>query len=454
MKEWNTEEKSDTSGIRSVYFIQEEDERQKPLQRGEQEREVTPEENKQPVYPTTYLSQQQIVPNHIIQPTKINSPPQPVPEKRKMGRTLGFVAALVICTLLSGFLGGYLGAKKMENSIAQQTATIETGKQTEQSLPSDATEVKPAENTADIPSVADVVEQAAPSVVAIDTSVLTQNIYGQIGSLPASGSGVIIREDGYILTNAHVVEGATKINVTLASGETLMAEMVGADPANDLAVIKVRAKDLPAIPVAGSADLRAGDPVIAIGNPFGVLSGTVTTGIISSVNRNVEVGNQVLYNVLQIDAPINSGNSGGALLNRKGELIGINSAKAGGDTIEGIAFAIPIDTALPIATQLIETGKVNSPEVGISGAAVSADLQQAYELPPGVLIQSVKPGSAAAQAGLEKADIITKFAGQSVFRVQDITALKNRLKPNTEVEVEYWRNGETKTTTLVLQKNN
>ena len=270
--------------------------------------------------------------------------------------------------------------------------------------------------------------------------------------VPGAGSGVIIREDGYILTNHHVIGSAQDMTVTLATGEDLPAALVGSDPSNDLAVIKVEATDLPVITTADSEDLRAGDEVIAIGNPFGQLEGSVTSGIISSVNRNIEVEGTVLYNVIQIDAAINSGNSGGALLNRAGELVGINSAKAGGEGVEGIAFAIPTDTALPIAEQLIATGRVQAPEVGISGSSVTTEMQQAYGLPSGVIIEVVKPGSSADRAGLQRSDIIAKFDGQEVHSVQDITALKNRLKPGDAVDIVYYRGDKEYTATLILQE--
>ncbi len=384
--------------------------------------------------------------------------PQPRAAKRNTGRAIGFIALLVVCTALSGILGGYVGARKFSaypvdsgmGGVPAQTVTSSSSEETEATT-SSLTQTQQGTSPGDALSVADVVAQASPSVVAINTTSLVQNMYGQVGTVPGAGSGVIIRTDGYILTNNHVIGNATDILVTLASGETLQATLVGADSSNDLAVIKVDETDLPAITTATSTDLRAGDSVIAIGNPFGQLEGSVTSGIISSVNRNVEVEDSVLYNVIQIDAAINSGNSGGALLNTKGELIGINSAKAGGDGIEGIAFAIPTDTALPIAEQLISIGEVQAPEVGISGSTVSTEMQYAYQLPAGVLIEVVKPGSAADVAGLQRTDIISRFNGEEVNSVQDITALKNRLKAGDSVEVSFYRDGTEQSTTLVLQ---
>ncbi|MGI6545209.1 MAG: S1C family serine protease [Fastidiosipilaceae bacterium] len=385
--------------------------------------------------------------------------PQPRGAKKNIGRIVGFIAILVVCTALSGVLGGYIGARQslsysVDPDMGGATAQIETASPTEE-IATTTSRIEQTQqlNSGEMLSVADVVAQASPSVVAINTTSVVQNMYGQVGTVPGAGSGVIIRTDGYILTNNHVIGNATDISVTLASGETLPATLVGADSSNDLAVIKVDEEDLPAISTTSSTDLRAGDQVIAIGNPFGQLEGSVTSGIISSVNRNVEVEDSVLYNVIQIDAAINRGNSGGALLNMKGELIGINSAKAGGDSIEGIAFAIPTDTALPIAEQLISTGEVQAPEVGISGSTVSAEMQQAYQLPAGVLVEAVKPGSAADVAGIKRTDIISRFNGEDVNSVQDITALKNRLKAGDSVEVSFYRNGTEQVATLVLQSS-
>ena len=291
-------------------------------------------------------------------------------------------------------------------------------------------------------SVADIAELAAPSVVAINTEELVQDFYGRVGTQPFAGSGVIISADGYIVTNDHVVGNAQTIQVTLATGESLDAELIGTDPSNDIAVIKIDGKDLPAIEVASSSDTRVGSTVVAIGNPLGVLEGTVTAGVLSATNRNVQSQDGVMYGLLQTDAAINQGNSGGALLNDQGQLIGINSSKAGGMNVEGIAFAIPTDTVMPLVEQLISKGEVQAPQLGIMAFDVTFNMQMSYDLPAGVYVQAVEPGSPADQAGVQAQDVITGIDGQSITRMRELQSLKNRLSTGDTMDLTIYRGGE------------
>jgi len=281
-----------------------------------------------------------------------------------------------------------------------------------------------------------------PSVVAINTEELVQDFYGRVGTQPFAGSGVIISADGYIVTNDHVVGNAQTIQVTLATGESLDAELIGTDPSNDIAVIKIDGKDLPAIEVASSSDTRVGSTVVAIGNPLGVLEGTVTAGVLSATNRNVQSQDGVMYGLLQTDAAINQGNSGGALLNDQGQLIGINSSKAGGMNVEGIAFAIPTDTVMPLVEQLISKGEVQAPQLGIMAFDVTFNMQMSYDLPAGVYVQAVEPGSPADQAGVQAQDVITGIDGQSITRMRELQSLKNRLSTGDTMDLTIYRGGE------------
>ena len=222
------------------------------------------------------------------------------------------------------------------------------------------------------------------------------------------GSGVVIDAEGHILTNAHVVERANRIRVTLADGREFDANLIGADPKNDLAVLQVESEEkLPWIALGSSDDLMVGEPVIAIGNPFG-LSSTVTTGVISALNRSIRSNRGTYHGFLQTDASINPGNSGGPLLNAEGELVGINTAVYQG--AQGIGFAIPIDTAARVVKELIEEGEVSPVWLGVAFQELTPQLRQAMGLSPsirGALVNRVRPDSPAERAGVQRGDVVT-----------------------------------------------
>ena len=251
------------------------------------------------------------------------------------------------------------------------------------------------------------------------------------------GSGVIVTEDGYILTNHHVVDGADKIRVEASGNRSYEAKIVGSDPPTDLAVLKIDAKGLPVLRLGNSDQVRVGDVVLAIGNPLNV-GKTVTAGIISAKERSTGMGNGTFESFLQTDAPINQGNSGGALINTAGDLIGINSqivSMTGGNL--GIGFAIPSNMARQVAEQLIKSGNVRRGKLGITIQPVTSDIAAnlGLESAKGALVTSVEPGSPAEQAGIRQGDIITQLNGEEI---EDSNQLRNRiaaLKPGAEVTI-------------------
>jgi len=259
-----------------------------------------------------------------------------------------------------------------------------------------------------------VTKRVRPSVVNIDTEAQVQTMFG-VFPQQGAGSGVIVRPDGYILTNNHVVQGAQTIKVTLLSGKVLPGKVVGTDPIADLAVIKVSSPDpLPAAQLGSSRDLQVGQLAIAIGNPFG-LGSTVTTGVISALNRNIQLPNLIVENLIQTSALINPGNSGGALVDSAGQVVGINTAII--PNAQGIGFAIPSDLARTEMQQLIALGHIVRPWVGIVyGGDVDPQVAQGYNLGArhGVLVQSVEPGSPAAKAGIVPRDIVTAVGSDQV----------------------------------------
>jgi S1-C subfamily serine protease len=294
------------------------------------------------------------------------------------------------------------------------------------------------------------------------------------GGGTATGSGIVIDSEGHVLTNNHVIEGASKISVKLgASNTTYTGTVVGTDPATDLALLKVEApaSQLHPLTLGNSSEMEVGDPVVAIGNPFG-LDRTVTSGIVSALQRQIQAPNGFsISNVIQTDAAINPGNSGGPLINEKGEVIGINSQiETGGSGSEGnvgIGFAIPIDTARAEIHQLETSGNVKHAFLGISGGTITPDLARALNLPvtEGVIVQTVVKGGPADKAGVEGGntqatidgaqvslggDIITEVDGKKVAGMDEVVEIVNADKPGEEVELTILRDGSTKKATVTL----
>lgn len=336
-------------------------------------------------------------------------------------------------------------------------------------------------------SYANMLEQATPSVVAVHTARIVTDVRGGRGLSPQDemlrrffglpsprytpeqgepeerrmpqgiGSGVIVSENGYIITNHHVVsdqqsgEGADEIQVVLNDGRELEAELIGSDPLTDVAIIKVDADELPAVTIADSDNIKVGDVVFAIGNPMGV-GLTVTQGIVSATNRRIGIyGDRGYESFIQTDASINPGNSGGALIDSQGRLVGVNSAiisRSGGNI--GIGFAIPANLAFNISKQLADSGEVRRGFLGVSIGDVTPDLAEAFGLEntDGVLINDVEEDSAADKGGIERGDIILSVDGKIVEDLNQFRILIGNTVPGTEVEMDVVRDGDKKTISL------
>ncbi|MBR3882580.1 MAG: trypsin-like peptidase domain-containing protein [Clostridia bacterium] len=282
-----------------------------------------------------------------------------------------------------------------------------------------------------------VAEKSLPSVVGIKVTYQISSIFGS-STGEATGSGIIISEDGYIVTNNHVVasesssyyaiQEATGISIKLYNDDkTYEAKIIGTDEYTDLAVLKIEKTGLTPATIGDSSKVKVGEFVMAVGNPLG-MDYSVTTGVVSAIEREVQSDGNV-YSAIQTDAAINSGNSGGALVNSAGEVIGINTLKLAGTGIEGVGFAIPISSTTSIISQLIENKTVVRPYIGITGSAIDEYDAQRYNLPQGVYVESVGEDSPASKAGLQKADIITKIEGKEVTTVDQL----NRIKYNYNV---------------------
>ncbi len=286
--------------------------------------------------------------------------------------------------------------------------------------------------------------QNVNAVVAISNQATT-NIYGQVTETASSGSGFIISENGYIVSNYHVVQGATKLTVMLYDGTEYEASVVGYDSANDMAVLKVQAEGLPYVRLGSSDDLIVGDQVVAIGNPLGELTNTLTVGYVSAVDRDISTGG-ALINMIQTDAAINSGNSGGPLFNMKGEVVGITTAKysgttGSGATIEGISFAIPIDDVIRKITDLKDHGYLTGAYLGVTVSDTDETYAEYFGIPSGAYVRSVEPGYCAAKAGMKAKDVIVKVGSYQVANLNDLSRALEKYKAGETVQIVVYRGG-------------
>jgi len=306
-----------------------------------------------------------------------------------------------------------------------------------------------------------------PSIVGIKVEYNVNSMFSMFGrqsqpsTATATGSGIIISEDGYILTNNHIVatsssesyyevSEATKVTVTLFNDETeYEAKIVGKDEQTDLAVIKIEKSGLSKAEFADSDSIKVGEFAMAVGNPLGMQS-SVTCGIISAVNREVTDSEGKKFTLIQTDASINSGNSGGALVNSEGKVIGINTLKLSGTGIEGMGFAIPINSTTDITSQLIQYSKVKRPYIGITGLDLNEQMAKTYKLVVGVYVKSVEDFSAAEKAGIKAGDVIVEAEGKKITKMDELNEIKNSHKIGDEIKIKVNRNGEEKELTVTL----
>ncbi|OKZ75247.1 MAG: hypothetical protein BHW00_02400 [Clostridium sp. 26_22] len=384
--------------------------------------------------------------------------------KTGFGKTviLPFVSGVVGCSVVLGTCFGVpsIRSKLINNSssnisTSNSSSTQSNGYVTQTSLSNYSDTAVYAAN------------KILPSIVGIkiEYTVNTQSFFGRSSSstATASGSGIIISEDGYILTNNHVVSSSSsesnsyyqitdagKVTVTLFGDETeYEAKIVGQDEQTDLAVIKIEKTGLTKADFADSDSVKVGEFAMAVGNPVNMDS-TVTTGIVSAVNRKITDSDGKTYTCIQTDAAINSGNSGGALVNSEGKVIGINTLKLSGTGIEGIGFAIPINSTTDITSQLIQYSKVKRPFIGISGIDLNAETAKTYNLVEGVYVKSVEDFSAAEKAGLKAGDVIIEVEGKSIKTMNELNEVKNSHKIGDELKLKINRVGTEKEITLTL----
>ena len=303
-----------------------------------------------------------------------------------------------------------------------------------------------------LPSIAEVVARVKPSVVAINTEVVTYDVFNRPRTQEGAGSGWVIDEDGIIVTNNHVVEGAESVTVTLADGKTYPAEAIRTDPLSDLAVVTINAHNLPAANIGDPSQLRVGDWLVAIGNPLG-LGISAKEGIVSRLGVSITVSSgQTLYDLIETSAAINPGNSGGPLVNMAGEVIGITSVKIATIGVEGMGYAISINTAKSIIEHLIREGYVIRPWLGVVLRSVDQSVVFQYDLAvdKGAFITEVAPDSPADKAGIEPGDVIVSLDDQEVATAQELVQAIHSSQIGQKVKITFWRGNTKNTTDAVL----
>lgn len=367
----------------------------------------------------------------------------------KERRGMPQIAALILMAVIGGFLGSIftyvifdskLSNNNILDSITGNDSTVRY-------------EIQNVEN----PVVA-IAKKAGPSIVGVKVNYVSQGVFGSLQEADEEGSGIIYTQDGYIITNYHVIESAIKnanatVTVTFSNNETSNATIVGSDEVTDLAVLKVDKSGLTPAEIGDSANLEVGELSVAIGNPLGQeLAGSVTVGYISALNRKLTTDGRT-YKLIQTDAAINPGNSGGALVNSKGQVIGINTVKIGATEVEGLGFAIPTDDAIPIIKELIENKKIVRPYIGISGINLDASSAKRYDLVEGIYISEVMADSPAKKAGIQKGDIIIGVESKDVKTMDELNEIKNSKNVGDKLKLKISRNLKEVEVTVTLEEN-
>lgn len=397
-----------------------------------------------------------VPPRYYTPPEKPAKAPK---EKKPHGRWVKALCMCLVCALLGGLCGAGIMAGSMNSRIAAVEQRLE--EQTKGTLSIGQTSATPApvSSTTTAKPVAAIYDQACNEVVGITTEVTYTNFFGQTSSSAVSGSGFIVSPDGYILTNYHVIEYAYKgnyaITVMLHDGTRYEASIVGVEDCNDIAVLKIDASGLDPVTFGDSDKLSVGDDVYAVGNPLGELEFSMTTGHVSALDRLIttEDGSEAI-NMFQIDAAVNSGNSGGPVYNANGEVVGIVTAKYSDTGVEGLGFAIPINDAAKIANDLITKGYVTGKAyMGVSiDERYNSMYSQYYNMPIGAFVKSVESGSCAESAGIQAGDIITRLGDVEITGYSDLKQAIKQYSAGDSAELELYRAGESRTLTVTFDE--
>ena len=389
-----------------------------------------------------YTNRDQL-PHDDYAPDPNRVPVQPPVQPKKHGffhRAAVKVTALILACAVAGGLAGWGGAAIAKSSGTEKTAIQQSDRQpvsVQVKTVDGQTKMEPAEVYASVVN----------SAVSINCSATSTNIFGQQAQTASSGSGFIITEDGYVVTNYHVISGASSVQVTLYNGDTYDAAVIGGDSDYDVAVLKIDASGLQPVTLGESADVNVGDTVLAIGNPLGELTFSMSQGIVSSCDRAINVDGTP-FNMIQVDCSINPGNSGGPLVNLYGEVVGIVSAKYSSyssTTVEGLGFAIPISDVRSIITDIMENGAVTDKAyMAITAGTMTEQMAAQYsiDVTQGVFVYSVVKGGAGEKAGLRLGDVITKMGDKTLTSRQDLSAAMKGYRAGDTVTLTVYRNGQ------------
>ena len=382
-------------------------------------------------------------------PRQENTYTAPVKKQGFFRRTWVKVTALVLACAVVGGAAGYGGAALAGGSISGGKTTINESDRT-----ATAVQIKKVDGKTKM-QPAEVYASTVNSTVSINCSSQSTNIFGQTTQSASSGSGFIISQDGYIVTNYHVINGASSVKVTLYNGNTYDATVIGGDSDYDVAVLKINAAGLTPVTLGNSADVNVGDSVLAIGNPLGELTFSMSGGYVSSCNRAINVDGTP-FNMIQVDCSINPGNSGGPLMNLYGEVVGIVSAKYSSyadTTVEGLGFAIPINDVQSIISDIMENGSVTDKAyMAITAGTMTQQMAAQYKInaTEGVFVYSVEDGGAGDKAGLKLGDVITKLNDTQITSMEDLSAAKKNFKAGDTVTLTVLRDGQEITTQLTF----
>ena len=373
-------------------------------------------------------------------PRQENVPAVPAQKSGFFHRTWVKITALVLACVVAGGAAGYGGAALAKGGSGSGTAISESDRTVT------AVEVKKVDGKTKM-QPAEVYASTVNSTVSINCSSQSTNIFGQTTQSASSGSGFIISQDGYIVTNYHVINGASSVKVTLYNGDTYDATVIGGDSDYDVAVLKINATGLTPVTLGNSADVNVGDSVLAIGNPLGELTFSMSGGYVSSCNRAINVDGTP-FNMIQVDCSINPGNSGGPLVNLYGEVVGIVSAKYStysSTTVEGLGFAIPISDVRSIITDIMENGAVTDKAyMAITAGTMTEQMAAQYniDISQGVFVYSVVSGGAGDKAGLRLGDVITKMDDKTLTSRQDLSAAMKGYRAGDTVTLTVYRSGQ------------
>jgi serine protease Do len=358
------------------------------------------------------------------------------------------IISMVVVAFITSIVSSAFTYVIIDSNAKNNVGTTESGKN-----------VKYEIQSTDSPVVA-IAQKCSPSIVGVTVNYVTQSMFGTLDDGGSEGSGIIYSSDGYIITNYHVISSALSnstatININLPNvKESIPATIVGSDKVSDLALLKIDKTGLTAVEFGKSSDTKVGELAVAIGNPLGMdFAGSVTVGYISAVNRKVTTGGRT-YNLIQTDAAINSGNSGGALVNSKGQVIGINSIKVQETGVEGLGFALPIDDVKPIIEELLVNKKISRPYIGLSGFNLDSKTAEKNNLVAGVYVQQVAANTPAQKAGIKNGDIITSIDGVSIETMEKLNEIKNTKKVGDKVTLKIYRQKKNIDIDVILEEDN